>query len=40
MSEGETYLQLVSAKATNWGKDIQAKSVKWIRQSQAQYLEI
>ena len=40
MSEDENYRQLVSARATNWGKDIQAKSDQRIRQSQAPHLEI
>lgn len=40
MSEDESYRQLVSARATNWGKDIQAKSDLRIRQSQASRLEI
>ncbi|MBB3107383.1 hypothetical protein FHS24_001908 [Psychrobacter luti] len=40
MSEDENYRQLVSARATNWGRDIQAKSDQRIRQSQAPHLEI
>ena len=40
MSEDENYRQLVAARATNWGKDITAKSDQRIRQSQAPYLEI
>ena len=40
MSEDENYRQLVAARATNWGKDITAKSDLRIKQSQAPYLEI
>ena len=40
MSEDENYRQLVAARATNWGKDIQTKSDQRIRQSQAPHLEI
>ena len=40
MSEDENYRQLVSARATNWGKDIQANSDQRIRQSQVLHLEI
>ena len=40
MSEDENYRQLIAARATNWGKDIQAKSDQRIRQSQAPHLEI
>ena len=40
MSEDENYRQLVAARATNWGKDITAKSDQRIRQSQAPHLEI
>ena len=40
MSEDENYRQLVAVRATNWGKDIQAKSDQRIRQSQAPHLEI
>lgn len=40
MSEDENYRQLVAARATNWGKDITAKSDQRIRQSKAPYLEI
>ena len=40
MSEDENYRQLVAVRATNWGKDITAKSDLRIRQSQAPYLEI
>ncbi len=40
MSEDENYRQLVAARATNWGKDIQAKSDQRIKQSQAPRLEI
>ena len=40
MSEDENYRQLVSARATNWGKDIREKSDQRIRQSQAPHLEI
>lgn len=31
MSEDESYRQLVAVRATNWGKDIQAKSDQRIR---------
>ncbi len=40
MSEDENYRQLVAARATNWGKDITAKSDLRIKQSQAPHLEI
>nr|WP_181718439.1 hypothetical protein [Psychrobacter sp.]QJS05154.1 hypothetical protein [Psychrobacter sp.] len=40
MSEDENYRELVAVRATNWGKDIQAKSDQRIRQSQAPHLEI
>ena len=40
MSENENYRQLVAARATNWGKDITAKSDLRIKQSQAPHLEI
>ena len=40
MSEDENYRQLVAARATNWGKDITAKSDLRIKQSQAPRLEI
>ena len=40
MSEDENYRQLVAVRATNWGKDIRAKSDLRIKQSQAPYLEI
>jgi hypothetical protein len=40
MSEDENYRQLVAVRATNWGKDITAKSDQRIRQSQAPHLEI
>ena len=40
MSEDEDYRQLVSARATNWGKDIRERSDQRIRQSQAPLLEI
>lgn len=40
MSEDESFRQLVASRATNWGKDIQAKSDQRIRQSQAPHLEI
>lgn len=40
MSEDENFRQLVASRATNWGKDIQAKSDQRIRQSQAPHLEI
>jgi|TARA_R110002124_G_C8958544_1_gene513855 hypothetical protein len=40
MSEDENYRQLVAVRATNWGKDITAKSDLRIRQSQAPHLEI
>ncbi|WGV14071.1 hypothetical protein QJS82_05210 [Psychrobacter maritimus] len=40
MSEDENYRKLVSARATNWGKDIQAKSDLRIRQVLAARLEI
>lgn len=40
MSEDENYRQLVAARATNWGKDITAKSDQRIKQSQAPHLEI
>ena len=40
MSEDENYRQLVAARATNWGKDITAKSDLRIKQSQALHLEI
>lgn len=40
MSEDENYRQLVAARATNWGKDIQEKSDLRIKQSQAPHLEI
>ncbi|MGP5440387.1 hypothetical protein ACTXLR_13235, partial [Psychrobacter faecalis] len=35
MSEDENYRQLVAVRATNWGKDITAKSDLRIKQSQA-----
>lgn len=40
MSEDENYRQLVAARATNWGKDITAKSDLRIKQAQAPHLEI
>lgn len=40
MSENENYRQLVAARATNWGKDITAKSDLRIKQSQAPHLEV
>lgn len=40
MSENENYRQLVAARATNWGKDITARSDLRIKQSQAPHLEI
>lgn len=40
MSEDENYRQLVAVRATNWGKDITAKSDQRIKQSQAPHLEI
>ena len=40
MSEDENYRQLVAARATNWGKGIQARVEQKIRQSQAPHLEI
>ena len=40
MSEDENYRQLVAVRATNWGKDITAKSDLRIKQSQAPHLEI
>lgn len=40
MSEDENYRQLVAIRATNWGKDITAKSDLRIKQSQAPHLEI
>ena len=40
MSEDENYRQLVSARATNWGKDIRERSDQRIRQLQAPHLEI
>ena len=40
MSEDENYRQLVAARATNWGKDITARSDLRIKQSQAPHLEI
>ena len=40
ISEDESYRQLVAARATNWGKDITAKSDLRIKQSQAPHLEI
>lgn len=40
MSEDEDYRQLVAARATNWGKDITAKSDLRIKQAQAPHLEI
>lgn len=40
MSEDENYRQLVAVRATNWGKDIQAKSDQRIRQSQAPHLKL
>ena len=39
-SEVENYRQLVSARATNWGKEIRERSYQRIRQSQAPHLEI
>lgn len=40
MSEDENYRQLVAVRATNWGKDITAKSDLRIKQSQAPHLDI
>ena len=40
MSEDENYRQLVAVRATNWGKDITAKSDLRIKQSQAPHLEV
>ena len=40
MSEDENYRQLVAVRATNWGKDITAKSDLRIKQSQSPHLEI
>ena len=40
MSEDENYRQLVSARATNWGKDIRERSDQRIMQLQAPHLEI
>lgn len=40
MSEDENYRQLVAVRATNWGKDITARSDLRIKQSQAPHLEI
>jgi hypothetical protein len=40
MSEDENFRQLVASRATNWGKDIQAKSDLRIKQSHAPHLEI
>ena len=40
MSEDENYRQLVAVRATNWGKDVTAKSDLRIKQSQAPHLEI
>ena len=40
MSEDENYRQLVAVRATNWGKDITAKSDLRIKQSQAPRLEV
>ena len=40
MSEDENYRQLVAVRATNWGKDITAKSDLRIKQSQAPHLKI
>ena len=40
LSEDENYRQLVAVRATNWGKDITAKSNLRIKQSQAPRLEI
>ena len=40
MSENENYRQLVAARATNWGKDITARSDLRIKQSQAPHLDI
>ena len=40
MSEDEDYRQLVAVRATNWGKDITAKSDLRIKQSQAPHLDI
>lgn len=40
MSEDENYRQLVAVRATNWGKDITAKSDLRIKQLQAPRLEI
>lgn len=40
MSEDEDFRQLVALRATNWGKDITAKSDLRIKQSQAAHLEI
>ena len=40
MSEDENYRQLVAVRATNWGKDITAKSDLRIKQSQAPHIEI
>lgn len=39
VSEDENYRQLVAARATNWGKDITAKSDLRIKQLQTAHLE-
>jgi len=40
MSEYENFRQLVSVRATNWGKHIQAKSDARIDQQNAPFLDI
>ena len=40
MSEDENFRQLVSVRATNWGKHIQAKSDARIDQQNAPFLDI
>lgn len=40
MSEDDNYRQLVTVRATNWGKHIQAKSDARIRRANAPHLEI
>ena len=40
MSEDENYRQLVSARATNWGKNIRERSDQRSIQSQAPHLKI
>lgn len=40
MSENENYRQVVSARATNWGKNIREKSDQRSRQSQSLHLKI